>query len=432
MDTSDQIAFQGGFTSGEPRLAGLRFTIEPAIGWSLGFNRLMQFGGGARGYPSFGEFWRAVLNPSADNATDDSEFGNQVGSWTSRFIFPGRTPFSVYFEYAGEDTSYDGNYRLGNTALSIGITFPRLWQSFDLTYEMSEWQNGWYTSTIYGDGLTNDGHVLGHWGADQRVFNDEVGAQTHTVQLGWQPAFGGLFAVRARTIANEDYSPQTYERGYDLSVAYSRTLYGLTVGGEVMAGEDVFGESFARLAGFVRFDGASGSVGSGWSQPRSRPRGAELFVDAGLNVSKVQIRLGDGSPTTTTNAEVAPHLGIGARRAVSDNSDLGVRLELDRIDDELLLSVRALDYRYRFRNPLAMSFFVGASRYDLATPAYGYYLGAGAQWRDLFPRLDVGIDLRYADKVARDKVLPTDPGTVPREDSFYDITGVGLSLSYRF
>ena len=99
---------------------------------------------------------------------------------------------------------------------------------------------------------------------------------------------------------------------------------------------------------------------------------------------------------------------------------------------ELLLAVRALDYRYRFDNPLALSFFVGAARYDLATPAYGYYLGGGMQWRNILPRTDLSLDLRYADKVARDKLLPDDPGTDPRPDSFYDVTGATLSLSYRF
>ena len=65
----------------------------------------------------------------------------------------------------------------------MGINFPRLWRRLDLTYEASEWQNGWYVHGIYLDGLTQDGDVLGHWGADERVFEDAVGAQTH--MLAW-------------------------------------------------------------------------------------------------------------------------------------------------------------------------------------------------------------------------------------------------------
>lgn len=438
MAHSDQIRFKDGFTAGRPRLAGLHFSIEPASGWSLGINRMMQFGGGARGGRSMGDFFDALFKPSAaDNRSatldQEQEFGNQVAAWTSRFIFPGRIPFSVYMEYAGEDTSYASDYRLGNAALSLGFAFPSLWQRFDLTYEASEWQNGWYTHGIYGDGLSEAGDVLGHWGADSRLYRDAVGAQSHMLRLGWEPGFGGLLQLQARTIANQSYGSGEYERGYSIALAYSRAMRGFTTGVQFMAGRDVFGEDYGRLGGFVRF-------GDEWPEYQGamrleQPAGqahAELFVDAGMNLNEVTIRMGDGSPKYTTSRELAPHAGIGARRAVSERSDLGVRLELDRIDDALLLAVRALDYRYRFRNPLALSLFAGAARYDLATPAYGYYLGAGIQWRDVLPRFDLGVDWRYADKVARDKLLPGDPGVEPRPDSFYDINSFSLSVSHRF
>jgi capsule assembly protein Wzi len=434
MEHSDRIGFGQGFTAGEPRLAGMHFAIEPTPGWSLAFNRIMQYGGGARGGDSFGDFFRALFKPASDNLPgDQGEFGNQQAAWTSRFIFPGHVPFAAYLEYAGEDTSYEGNYRLGNSALSIGLTFPRLWQRFDLTYEASEWQNGWYTHTIYLDGTTNDGHVLGHWGADQRVFVDEVGAQSHMLRLGWKPPFGGYLQLQARTIANENYGLNHYERGYDAALSYSRGMRGYTVGAEVLGGRDVFGESFSRLAGFVRFGDSweAGGAADAWAEGADRPRGAELFADAGINFSELAIRL-DGSPSDTKNLGAAAHFAVGARRAVSEHSDLGVRAELDDIDGDMMLSVRALDYRYRFRNPLAVSVFLGASRLDLATPAYGYYYGAGMQWRNLLPNIDVGLDLRYGDKIARDKVLPSDPPSTKREDAFYDVLGATLSLSYRW
>ncbi|WP_210399159.1 capsule assembly Wzi family protein [Steroidobacter denitrificans] len=438
MAHSDRIRFEDGFTAGNPRLAGLRFSIEPAAGWSLGANRMMQFGGGARGGRSVGDFFDALFKPHqndnrSDTLSQEQEFGNQVAAWTSRFIFPGSIPFTVYLEYAGEDNSYGGDFRLGNAALSMGITFPRLWRRFDLSYETSEWQNGWYVHGIYADGLTEDGRVLGHWGADARAPGDAVGAQSHMLRLGWEPRFGGLMQLRMRTIANESYGSVDYERGYEAGLSYSRTLRGLTAGAEILAGRDVFGDDYGRLAGFVRFGDEWADGGSAaWLDDVSRPRGAELFVDAGVNLSRATIFPGDGSPRHTTSDEVAPHIGLGARRAVSDRSDLGVRVEFDRIDGEALLAVRALDYRYRFRNPLAFSLFIGAARYELATPAYGYYLGAGVQWRDILPQFDLGLDWRYADKVARDKLLASDPAIDPRPDIFYDISGWSLSLSRRF
>ncbi len=63
MRLLDRIRFEDGFTSGNPRLAGLRFAIEPAPGWSLSANRLMQYGGGERGGDSFSDFLDALFKP---------------------------------------------------------------------------------------------------------------------------------------------------------------------------------------------------------------------------------------------------------------------------------------------------------------------------------------------------------------------------------
>jgi hypothetical protein len=46
--------------------------------------------------------------------------------------------------------------------------------------------------------------------------------------------------------------------------------------------------------------------------------------------------------------------------------------------------------------------------------------------------VDASLDFRYADKIARDKLLPSDPSSVKRPDSFYDLTGATFSLSYRW
>src|SRR5262249_11550712 len=160
----------GGFTSGYPRLGGIHLTMEPASGWSLGLNRLVQFGGGARG-GSLTDLLRAFVNPSrysnlhpslGVNPTDT----NPVASGTSSFLCPGPAPFAVYAEYAGEDASRGRNNLLGDADLSWGIHFPRLGERFDLTVEASEWQNDWYVHTIWRDGMTNDRLVISNWFGD--------------------------------------------------------------------------------------------------------------------------------------------------------------------------------------------------------------------------------------------------------------------------
>lgn len=444
MDRSDRIVFvdpqdenDDGFTSGYPRLAGLHFSIEPASGWSLGISRILQYGGGERS-ASFRDLLDALFMPSDfDNAEVggdvQEQVGNQAAAITSRFVYPGPVPFAVYFEYAGEDTSHGKDYLLGNSALSAGIHFPRLGRRFDLTYEVSEWQNAWYVHELYLDGLTNDGRVIGHWGADQRVFEDAVGAQSHMLRLGWEPAFGGVAELRLRTLENESYGRFDYERAYDVTLRYARQWHQFYVGGEIFAGRDVFGEDFSRVGLFLRYaDGPRRSVTSLYEPSASEaPQGAELFVVAGVNVHEVRIDLQKDIPRTFTDPRVAPHFAVGVRRAASPRNDIGMRLEFDEIDGHLMIGARAVDYRFRFNGPLAVGAFLGAARYDLATPAYGIYGGVGAEWRDVVRGWDLGLDVRYITKVARDHLLPEDPpGEQP--DSFYDITSVSLYVTRRF
>lgn len=131
----NNILYNGVASRGDPRVLSMQLSIEPFPGWSLGFNRNLEYGGGS-GLPDSARFLaRDFFKPSGLSQTQ----GNQQASYISRFIFPGKTPFAVYFQYAGEDNSDGGSYLLGNAALSAGIDFPRLWQHFDATYEVSEW-----------------------------------------------------------------------------------------------------------------------------------------------------------------------------------------------------------------------------------------------------------------------------------------------------
>jgi hypothetical protein len=442
----DNITYNGVSSRGDPRFFSTQLSIEPFAGWSLGVNRNLEYGGGS-GLPSSAN---ALLTHFFKPSGESQNQGNQQASYVSRFIFPGKTPFAVYVQYAGEDNSDGGSYLLGNAALSAGIDFPRLGRHFDATYEVSEWQNLWYVHFIYADGMTNYGLVLGSWGADQRNFNDGVGARSQMLRLGWEPPFGGYLQLRARTLANESYYggdsrqytpgqplPFPYYHYYDLTLSYSHPWNGVTLGGEATAGRDVDGSSFTRLDLFVRYGGDmrsredDGAEDADSGDAASVTRGAELFVDAGVNANQVRLDLDGSAPITTSTLGFGAHLGVGARRAVSTWNDLGVRLEADEIQGHALLGVRAVDYRHRFGDTFALSLFAGVDRYDLATPAYSLYGGLGAQWRNLLPGWDLGVDLRYGQNIARDHVLPTDPEG-PRPESFYKIASGVLYLSRHF
>ena len=317
----------------------------------------------------------------------------------SRFIFPGKTPFAIYAQYAGEDNSDGGSYLLGNAALSVGIDFPRIWHHFDLTYEVSEWQNIWYVHNIFLDGTTNNGIVEGNWGAQERVFNDGVGARMQMLRIGWEPPFGGYLQERVRTVVNENYyggDSRQYSSRRACAVScttittisrltYSHPWKDTTLGGEVMYGRDIFGESFWRLSGFLRYGGDAktrddGEVEDESYQGGANPKGSEVFADIGVNVNRVTVNLDPEIAQYNTPVGAGPHFALGARRAVSDEQrsrrSRGDRRDPESHADRLSHHRLALSLRPAIRSPSAHS--SGSIRYQLATPAYSEYAGLGA------------------------------------------------------
>jgi hypothetical protein len=235
--------------------------------------------------------------------------------------------------------------------------------------------------------------------------------------------------------------PYPYHQYYDFTLRYSRPWNGVTLGGELLAGRDVFGQSFTRLSGFVRYGGDARTRDEGFVDdetpdpdappPKSVANGAEWFIDAGANASKVHEDLQQGLPVVATKLGAGPHLGFGARREVIANNDLGARLEYDQVDGHALVGFRLLDYRYRFDGPIALGLFAGAARYNLATPAFSIYYGGGLQWRDILPNWDLSLEYKHAQNLARDHLLASDPQGA-RPDSFYKVDAGLFYVSRRF
>jgi hypothetical protein len=140
---------------------------------------------------------------------------------------------------------------------------------------------------------------------------------------------------------------------------------------------------------------------------------------------------GDNTPENTAGWSSEPLVRIGAHLDFSGTHHWGVVAQYNELNNDNLFVLRPLDYAYNFAEQWRVKAFWGIARYDLATPAYGYYLGGGLEW--LYDDFGISIEGAYGDKVARDALLPGDPqlpeGT---QEIFFDIYSINTSLNYYF
>lgn len=254
-EVKEGIRWQGGFYDGRPNLVGTHFSVKPFQGLQLGFNRILQLGGGPRNL-SFGDFLKAFVDPvSADNlATPDREAGDQLGSITGQFdMFLRGKPIEFYFEHAGEDTVNNSNYKFGNQANSVGFFFPELTQTLALRYEWNRWKTGWYLNSMYKLGNTNYGNVVGHFAGDQRVFGEGVPSQVHTVSVDYFGSQGNFWQLKLGMIDNDsdingEPTSVEYEAGYSVELFNARNWRSYRLETQFSLGKSVFDQSYQHLS----------------------------------------------------------------------------------------------------------------------------------------------------------------------------------------
>jgi hypothetical protein len=452
MSHSTRIEYQGGFTAGHPELFGFHVDMELAPGWSLGASRLLQFGGGARQH-SWGALWRAFINTTRYENTSGQlsgvqEFGNQQFALSSTLVLPLRMPMSLYIEYAAEDTFHAENTRFGSSAISAGFYLPQLRPELQLRYEFSEWQSNWYVHHIYQDGMSNEGIVLGTWAAQWRLRGDAIGAQSHALQLTWDRRNGDQYDLQYRTALNASYGTVHYQRAHELALRASRPWRAWRIGASLDGGRDEYGDNFGRVAASMSYTGdrASGAARAAAdsdsdvddstaareaaSEAAAARRRVEGFVDAGVFASRLDFEQDAGKVPAVKTSQSSLHLGLGVRRAFDEHNDFGTRIEFDNVNGHLFTALRAVDYRRRIGAKFAAAFFLGAGRYQGPTPAYGWYGGVGAQWRDILTKWDLSLDARIGDHMVRNKI--SGEPIILWPNTFSSITGASLYLSRRF
>ncbi len=127
-----------------------------------------------------------------------------------------------------------------------------------------------------------------------------MGGQSNMLRLGWEPHFGGLLEAQFRSLINEPYSFYSnvaYHHAYTGSLTYSYPWRDYVLGTEVDYGRDVYGASYTRLAGFLRYgDALQSGLDSSEDSGASRSANAEIFVDAGVVANRVLASITSDTP----------------------------------------------------------------------------------------------------------------------------------------
>ena len=158
-------------------------------------------------------------------------------------------------------------------------------------------------------------------------------------------------------------------------------------------------------------------------------------LDTGLNIYSLRHHeyINDPIPSFG-DFEAAPVFGLAVEQAIDHDQTWGTKLEFQFIEYNMLTTIRALDYKFRLSDDWRIGGFIGAAHYDFRTPSFGYTAGVGVFYRPAsWGNFGLGLEGQYVDKLARDKFHDDDPkGENVGPDSFIDIRGIALTLTYEF
>jgi hypothetical protein len=166
----------------------------------------------------------------------------------------------------------------------------------------------------------------------------------------------------------------------------------------------------------------------------------EWRFDAGVSlISKRLLEDLQGDMPSYGGGEGGYNLGLSAHKQVKFGDAtyqkfIGTKLDIQRVDDHLLTSVRAVDFRQQVAEKWFVNAFIGAARYEFRSPAYGYLAGFGAYFKPPeWQQIGFAIEAQYYDKLARDKIHPDDPPQVgSASDSFFDMRVISATVNFYF
>ena len=257
LEEMDGVHFNGSASPGKPLLMSMHLSIQPLSWWTIGANRTFQFAGGDRS-TGLSDIWKAIIDPvNSDNCGSGTtgcenaseEVGNQIASLTNKFDFNFQGfPISILYEYAGEDTKNHKNHQLGNIAKTFGLFFPYINEKLSFYAEHSIFHSAWYVHHIYDEGYRNDGTVMGHWWGDNKELKDGSPGNASLIRVNWDfsQKYHLQTLLRTATIDSYDEELYKYSSSKEIELRLTQVYKNGFINYSLMAGNDIYGESFYR------------------------------------------------------------------------------------------------------------------------------------------------------------------------------------------
>lgn len=158
----------------------------------------------------------------------------------------------------------------------------------------------------------------------------------------------------------------------------------------------------------------------------------EAFINIGYQYHRLENLTGDLEFDSEQPSDNSYHVSLGRRHFIDLHKKhlFGFGLEVNEILGDTFWGLRATDYLYQLNQKWRLGAFFGAGTLASGRPQNGYYMGLSVHRLDFIPHADLGVELRYAWGLARDR-LTTDPAGV-KPDIFTDFISPSIFLAFRF
>lgn len=201
----------------DSRMWGVGLGLRPLTWFEIAFLELNQFGGRGVPQPTSNDFLKMLVfsNDPELNQKRDRAFATHLSIWgPSKFV---NAYVQIYFRNLTEASRWLSE----DMSTLVGILLPKLGKA-DLRVEYINTVPMAYRSSLYLQGLTNRGSLLGH----------PLGPDAHGAYLdfglpdiqGWKPTLGIFYEARAKHPMTGFSTEYRYGGGLGLKVQFKRTF----------------------------------------------------------------------------------------------------------------------------------------------------------------------------------------------------------------